>query len=246
MQGSSRPARDRIRLISSTYKLRSFGTGVADKDYVLGESRRRLVGFTLVELMVVLAVMGVLVSAALPSIGEGFADRRVAMVAREVVGLFQRARYMSSAYGRAHQVVYDNDSGSGLSEAFAFETLRGTAGGCSVSSFENAATITLDDLDCDNPNHWRCVDHVYASTHDANTADDDLVRVDGWADTTFCYEAGSNNQVFIDTVLYTNWDAPRSQAGFGFIVYRELAGTPIGVARKVLIPSGTGSPRILR
>ncbi|MCZ6806982.1 MAG: hypothetical protein O7F08_08525 [Deltaproteobacteria bacterium] len=153
---------------------------------------------------------------------------------------------MSSAYGRAHQVVYDNDSGSGLSEAFAFETLRGTAGGCSVSSFENAATITLDDLDCDNPNHWRCVDHVYASTHDANTADDDLVRVDGWADTTFCYEAGSNNQVFIDTVLYTNWDAPRSQAGFGFIVYRELAGTPIGVARKVLIPSGTGSPRILR
>lgn len=196
--------------------------------------------------MVVLAVMGVLVSAALPSIGEGFADRRVAMVAREVVGLFQRARYMSSAYGRAHQVVYDNDSGSGLSEAFAFETLRGTAGGCSVSSFENAATITLNDLDCDNPNHWRCVDHVYASTHDANTADDDLVRVDGWADTTFCYEAGSNNQVFIDTVLYTNWDAPRSQAGFGFIVYRERAGTPIGVARKVLIPSGTGSPRILR
>jgi type II secretory pathway pseudopilin PulG len=197
--------------------------------------------------MVVLAVMGVLVSAALPSISEGFADRRVAMVSREVVGLFQRARYMSSAYGRAHQVVYDNDSGTGLTaEPFAFETLRGTAGGCSVSSFENAAGITLADLDCDNTNHWRCVDHLYASTHDPNPADNDLVRVDGWGDTTFCYEAGSNNQVFIDTVLYTNWDAPRSQAGFGFVVYRDLGGTPIGVARKVLIPSGTGSPRILR
>ncbi|MDH3729092.1 MAG: prepilin-type N-terminal cleavage/methylation domain-containing protein, partial [Myxococcales bacterium] len=211
------------------------------------DPRTRLVGFTLVELMVVLAVMGVLVSAALPSIGEGFADRRVAMVAREVVGLFQRARYMSSAYGRAHQVVYDNDSGTGLTaEPFAFETLRGTAGGCSVSSFENASGITLADLDCDNTNHWRCVDHLYASTYDANPADNDLVRVDGWGDTTFCYEAGSNNQVFIDTTLYTNWDAPRSQAGFGFVVYRDLGGKTTGVGRKVLIPSGTGSPRILR
>lgn len=196
--------------------------------------------------MVVLAVMGVLVSAALPSIGEGFADRRVAMVAREVVSLFQRARYMSSAYGRAHQVVYDNDSGTGLSDAFAFETLRGTAGGCSISTFENASSITLSDLDCDNVNHWRCVDYLYASTHDADPSDNDLVRVDGWPDTTFCYEAGSNNQVFVDSVLFTNWDAPRSQAGFGFVVYRSVDGTPVGVARKVLIPSGAGSPRILR
>ncbi|MEM7138798.1 MAG: prepilin-type N-terminal cleavage/methylation domain-containing protein, partial [Myxococcota bacterium] len=47
---------------------------------MLGESRDRSLGFTLVELMVVLAVMGVLVSAALPSIGQGFADRRVAIV----------------------------------------------------------------------------------------------------------------------------------------------------------------------
>jgi hypothetical protein len=196
--------------------------------------------------MVVLAVMGILVSAALPSIGEGFADRRVAMVAREVVGLFQRARYMSSAYGRAHQVVYDHDSGTGLSEPFAFETLRGTAAGCSISNFGNAAGKKLSDLDCDDPDHWRCVDHLYASTHDANPADGDVVRVDGWGDAAYCYEAGSNNRVFIGTVLYTNWQAPASQAGQGFMVYREVDGTPVGVARKVLIPTGSGSPRILR
>ncbi|MBW2210994.1 MAG: prepilin-type N-terminal cleavage/methylation domain-containing protein [Deltaproteobacteria bacterium] len=62
-----------------------FGTGV--------ESRKRLRGFTLVELMVVLAVMGVLVSAALPSMSDGLADRRVSMVARDVVSLFQRERF---------------------------------------------------------------------------------------------------------------------------------------------------------
>jgi type II secretory pathway pseudopilin PulG len=195
--------------------------------------------------MVVLAVMGILVSAALPSMSEGLADRRVAMVARDVVSLFQRARYMSMAYGRAHQVVYMNDSGTGLTDqAYAFETLRGTSGACSLTTFENAGGVVLDDLNCDN--NWRCVDHLYADTYDADPTDNDLVRVDGWQNTTFCYEAGSNNQVFVDTVLFANWQNPDAQSGFGFLAYRELDGNPIGVARKVLIPHGAGSPRVLR
>jgi len=195
--------------------------------------------------MVVLAVMGILVSAALPSMGEGLADRRVSMVARDVVSLFQRARYMSMAYGRAHQVVYMNDSGTGLTnQAYAFETLRGTSGACSLTTFENAGGVVLDQLNCDG--NWRCVDHLYADTYDADPTDNDLVRVDGWQNTTFCYEAGSNNQVFVDTVLFANWQTPNAQAGFGFLAYRELDGDPIGVARKVLIPLGAGSPRVLR
>jgi type II secretory pathway pseudopilin PulG len=195
--------------------------------------------------MVVLAVMGILVSAALPSMSEGLADRRVSMVARDVVSLFQRARYMSMAYGRAHQVVYMNDSGTGLTnQAYAFETLRGTSGACSLTTFENAGGVVLDDLDCDS--NWRCVDHLYADTYDADPTDNDLVRVDGWQNTTFCYEAGSNNQVFVDTVLFANWQNPDAQSGFGFLAYRELDGNPIGVARKVLIPHGAGSPRVLR
>jgi type II secretory pathway pseudopilin PulG len=195
--------------------------------------------------MVVLAVMGVLVSAALPTMSAGFADQRVAMVARDVVSLFQRARYMSMAYGRAHQVVYMNDGGAGLlPQDYAFETLRGTGGACALTTFENAGGIALDDLDCDN--NWRCVDHLYANTYDADPADNDLIRVDGWQNTTFCYEAGSNNQVFVDTVLFANWQNANAQAGFGFLAYREVDGTAIGVARKVLIPLGSGSPRVLR
>lgn len=205
---------------------------------------KRQRGLTLVELMVVLAVMGVLVSAALPSMSQGFADRRVAMVARDVVSLFSRARYMSNAYGRAHQVLYTNDSGTGLTQDWAFETLRGTGGACSLTTFENAGGIALTDLDCDN--NWRCVDHLYANTYDADPSDNDLVRVDGWKDTTFCYESGSNNQVFVDTVLFANWQTANAQAGFGFLVYREVAGEPFGVARKVLVPMGSGSPRVMR
>ncbi len=207
-------------------------------------SRKRLQGLTLVELMVVLAVMGVLVSAALPSMREGFADRRVAMVARDVVSLFRRARYMSLAYGRAHQVVYANDSGTGLTnDSWAFETRRGTGGACSLTTYENAA-FDLDDLDCGG--NWRCVDFLYGNTYHADASDNDFVRVDGWDASSFCYEGGSNNQVFIDTALYSNWQTGTGRAGFGFVVYREIDGNAFGVARKVLIPMGTGTPRVLQ
>ena len=201
---------------------------------------------TLVELMVVLVVMGVLVSAALPNIGDGFADRRVAMVARDVASLFQRARYMSMAYGRAHQVVYENDGGTGLANGnpYAFETLRGTSGGCALTSFENVGGTLLADMDCGA--NWRCVDNVYPDTYDSDPGDTDLIRVDGYNNATFCYEAGSNNQVFIDSVLFSNWQVDPVRAGFGFLVYREVDGQAVGVTRKVLVPSGTGTPRILR
>lgn len=218
--------------------------GVAVRTDVTGESRKRTrEGLTLVELMVVVLVMGVLVSAALPSMADGFADRRVAMVAREVVSLFQRARYMSMAHGRAHQVVYLNDFGTGLTQTYAFETRRGTSGACSLATFETAG-FALTDFDC--LNNWRCVDYLYAYTYDSDPGDTDLVRVDGHQDTAFCYEAGSNNQVFVGSVLHSNWSSPVSQAGFGFLVYRELDGAAAGVTRKVLIPTGTGSPRVLR
>ena len=196
--------------------------------------------------MVVLAVMGVLVSAALPNIGDSFADRRVAIVAREVVGLFQRARYMSMAHGRAHQVLYQNDGGFGLagSNPYAFETLRGTSAGCALTSFKIAGGPELEEMKCGE--NWRCVDSLYPNTYDPDPGDNDIIRVDGHNYSTFCYEAGSNNQVFIDDVLHANWQFAAEQAGFGFLVYRKVGTDETGVVRKVLIPSGTGTPRIIR
>ena len=194
--------------------------------------------------MVVLTVMGILVTAAVPSMSQGFADRRVAMVARDVVSLFQRARYMSLAYGRAHQIVYSNDKGTGLTEAYAFETRRGTRSACALTSFGNAGGIQLNALNC--AGNWRCVDRLYANTYDATPGDADLIRVDGWNDTTFCYEGGSLNQAYVSTLLFSNWQAANAQAGFGFMVYRQVGGTAVGVARKVLVPLGAGMARVLR
>ena len=151
---------------------------------------------------------------------------------------------MSLAYGRAHQIVYANDSGSGLSnDAWAFETRRGTTSACSLSDY---TALSLALLKCDDATNWRCVDHLYASELDSDPGDNDLVRVDGWDDSTFCYEGGSNNQVYIGSDLYSNWQTGTARAGFGFVVYREIDGNAYGVSRKVLVPMGTGTPRVLQ
>ena len=118
-------------------------------------------------------------------------------------------------------------------------------GACSLTTYETG-TFDLDDLDCNDPNNWRCVDFLYGNTYDTDSSDTDLVRVDGWADSSFCYEGGSNNQVFLGAELYSNWQTGVGHAGFGFVIYREIDGDPFGVARKVLIPMGTGTPRMLQ
>ena len=207
--------------------------------------RKSIQGLTLIELMVVLTVMGVMIGAALPTMSEALADRRVSMIARDVVGLFRRARYMSMAYGRAHRIGYTNDAGAGLAlQAFGFETIRGTGGACFKSGFGNTAGVWIADFDCGA--NWRCVDHVYANTYDPVPGDNDFVRVDGWNWQTFCYESGANNQVFVNALLVTNWLTTSAQAGRGFVVYRQLDGDAIGVSRKILVPFGTGAPRIMR
>ena len=151
---------------------------------------------------------------------------------------------MSMAYGRAHRVSYAMDFGTGLTaEPWAFETIRGVAGACSLNDF-TANTVSLEERNCgQNP---RCADFLYGTTYDADPGDNDLVRVDGWDETTFCYEAGSNNQVFIQAALFSNWRGAVPRPGFGFVVYRERDGEPVGVTRRLLVPTGTGTPRVLQ
>ena len=101
----------------------SFGTSVAARADVLGESRKRREGLTLVELMVVLAVMGILVSAALPSMGEGLADRRVSMVARDFENPVDDNT--DNVYELTITATDDDDNGDNSGSAYIFERNAG-------------------------------------------------------------------------------------------------------------------------
>jgi prepilin-type N-terminal cleavage/methylation domain-containing protein len=67
-------------------------------------SRRARLGYTLVELMVVISIIGMSLWAAAPAFSRAFAENRAAEAVRELVRIGRRARSETAAYRRAHLV----------------------------------------------------------------------------------------------------------------------------------------------
>ena len=200
-------------------------------------------GFTLVELMVVVSIIGTVLMAAMPAMYKAMDDRRVAQVAREVVRVYQSARYKSMAYGRAHSVVYWEELVG--DEPFIFETYRGLAPDCMHNDWTSLAG-GFTSADCEN--RTACVDSLRASDYDSNVNDDEYTAVLGWNNLAVCYESGSTSTTWFNTFAFgALWlSEGLGKAGLGFAVTAVKDGNHKGVTRKIFVPWGTGSPRILR
>lgn len=75
----------------------------------MGASRRQ--GFTLIEIMIVVAVIGVLSAIAAPQMQAWLRDQRVKAAARSVADAFMMARSEAIRTGRNHVVFFQADTG---------------------------------------------------------------------------------------------------------------------------------------
>ena len=187
----------------------------------------RQAGFTLLELMVVVTIIGVVAALAAPSIGTALANRRTNELALDVVRLVRNGRSAAAGHGVAHMLRVQDDGN--------FSLWRGTSDRCNSNEW---ATITADEC---LPTMPRCDMAVFPVVGDSTYA----ATISGGA-RALCFEP-SGRMLWSTTagVAADFSSVAPATGGFQVTVSRSSGGATAGVPKLVVIPFG-GDARILR
>ena len=95
-------------------------------------------GFSLIELMVVIAIVGVMSAAIMPSMTDILADHRQASATMDVVRMGRTARALAMASGLAHSVMFDE----GADELGRVTVERGATARCPTTPWPGPAVAS--------------------------------------------------------------------------------------------------------
>ncbi len=191
-------------------------------------SRTHERGFTLMELMVAVAIVAITAAIALPSMGRARAEGKMNEIALDIVRVARQARAASAAYGRAHLLRFTGASNG------AVEVYRSTNNTCGTEAFWNTQIVAGG---C--AGNRNCIGYVEA---------------DQWTTVGTNYRIGSPSGDFdlcFEPLGSMRWK-PAGPGRFrtdnnmgGAFELQVSRADGAGVTRKVVIPFG-GDARILR
>jgi prepilin-type N-terminal cleavage/methylation domain-containing protein len=197
-------------------------------------TRKRSGGFTLMEALVVVAIIALSAAIAAPSVIEAMADREANEAAQDLVRIGVHGQTAAMAYGRAHVLRYAAASGGGQNGSV--QLWRGRSSLCSA----NPWTTIISGACADNEN---CVEQVDMDTHGMGSYAARL-RLPGTTTADLCFQPDGELMVSADGGVFAP-TPPAGADGVTFTITRFLSGTQTGVARSVVFPLG-GTPRVVR
>lgn len=200
----------------------------------------RSAGFTLLEALVVVAIIGISAAIAAPALTEAMADRRAGEAMHGLVRIGARARSEAMATGRAHVLVY-TDASSGTAANGMVQLWRGRVNLCSTNNWGAIISGSCSaDVDC--------VEALDMGTYDYGTHQVRM-RLPGAGAATLCFQP--DGEVLVSNVVGGTASPFGPNAPDGspdavrFTVDRLANGTIVGVQRVVVFPFG-GTPRVAR
>ncbi len=205
-------------------------------------------GFTIIELMVVIAIIGIMFAMVAPAVTSAMADGRAADAAVDIARLANSARSGANATGRAHVLVYDafqpQGGIGGNQEVGRMRLFRDEANSltsCNPASrwdFPNLNPIDEVDMrhyNIANSSHWITLEPVTVNNVEVtgtNVIDQICIQPDG--------------RMMIRNSSDTNFgDSVNSVSSPIYAVFHKLSGTLSGVPRQVVFVFG-GNARVRR
>lgn len=191
--------------------------------------RTRTQGFTLMEALIVVAVISISAGIAAPALSRAMANRRANEATHSLVRIGARARSEALVYGRAHLLRYA-DATDGRVELW-----RGRLDRCSANDW---ATIVSADCNADPD----CLDAVDMTSF-ASTSHSVRMRLPGASAADLCFEPSGES--YVSTTGLFGTTPPSGTDGVLFTLQRLESGADAGPLRRVVFPFA-GTPRIAR
>lgn len=176
-------------------------------------------GFSLVELMVVVSIIGIMAAGIAPAITSALADGRAANAAVDLIRIGGRARSEATFTGLAHRLTYNAGQNGGFGQINLF---RGVNNRCNMQTWGGALIDSVV-----------LAQYNYGNTHVINVWREPAAGNQDQID--ICYQPDGAMLVRIGG---GGAFAPPATNGVGFTITRTVNGGAGGVPRQVFFPYG--------